>query len=182
LRVRLTIHTHRATITQHLNMAHRLAVPRGRPWGKTYAACCHGARPDCRVPRPGRPHGLDGLPLESCTRPDAGREPFYRGASRKVTLGESGASAFYGRPWEASTLDEPRIPRLQPCGVSNSCTMQRPARSGTRGPGVWGWNARCRGLVDVSNGSAQATHLHALAMHVFGARLVARSDLHGSRP
>jgi hypothetical protein len=42
----------------------------------------------------------------------------YRGASRKVTLGESGASAFYGKPWEASTLDEPRIPRLQPCGVS----------------------------------------------------------------
>jgi hypothetical protein len=57
LRVRLTIHTYRATITQHLNMTHRLAVPSGRLWGKTYAACCHGAPPDGRVSRPGRPNG-----------------------------------------------------------------------------------------------------------------------------
>jgi hypothetical protein len=163
----LTIHTHRATLTQHLNMTHRLAVPRGRPWGKTYAACCHGAPPDCRVPRPGRPNGLDGLHLESCTCPGAGRETFYRGASRKVTLGESGASIFYGRPWEVSPLAEPRIPRLQPCGVSNRGTIQRLARSRTMGPGVWEWNVRCRGLVDVSNVTARATHRHAMATHDF---------------
>src|SRR5919199_878806 len=43
----------------------------------------------------------------------------YRGASRKVTLGERGASTHHGRLPCASPLAEPRIPGALALGVSN---------------------------------------------------------------
>ena len=51
------------SIRQHLNKTHRLAVPPGRPVGKTYAVCCFHGAPDCRILRPGQPNGCDGTPL-----------------------------------------------------------------------------------------------------------------------
>src|SRR5439155_17247898 len=85
----------------------RSAVVSGRPTRKTYAICGPCATtPERRICGQGR-HARPGGRSERQT-PNAAL-PW---GTREVTLGESGASTVSVRIVMASTLDQPRIPRL----------------------------------------------------------------------
>jgi ketosteroid isomerase-like protein len=71
------------------NKTHRLAVPLGRPVGKTYAVCCPRAKRHLNAACAARDARRRRVILPGL---GVGREPFLPWGTREVTLGESGAS------------------------------------------------------------------------------------------